>query len=352
MAWYIKSITVLLWLSFLQGHSESFGSLPQDTSAIQSGLFDNDNYLELRIVTDIDTLLHDKSENPSYHLSRLSYKSSDSNWISLDAEVRVRGNFRKQSGNCDFPPLKVRIDKENRLHTIFENNREVKMVTHCQSGIPEYEQFVIQEYLIYRMYSILSEISYKTRLLKVTYIDKNDPGLTFEKFAFFLEDQEIMQERLKGYMLALQTVDPENVDWNHYVIVSFFQYMIINTDWSLPILHNIDLFSQDYFKPPIPVPFDFDWSGLMNIPYKVPTVAGMQVRVPERVYKGPCLKKKDAKKIKQLFQEKKAELFNIYFDCPYLDEEHKTEAFENLQIFYQILDDKYIFESTFMDKCR
>jgi hypothetical protein len=352
MTWYTKSTTFLLWLFFLQGHSESFGSLPQDTSTIKSGLFDKDNYLEIRIVTDLDTLLGDKSDNPSYHLSRLSYKNSDSMWISMDAEIRVRGNFRKQSENCDFPPLKIRIDKQNRTNTIFENTRELKIVTHCQSDIPEYEQFVIQEYLIYRLYSLLSEISYKTRLVKVTYIDKYDPGITLEKFAFFLEDPDLMEERLNGHFLTLQTVNPENIDRDHYVIVSFFEYMIINTDWSLPIVHNVDLFSTDYFKPPIPVPYDFDWSGMINIPYKVPTVAGMQVRVPERIYKGPCLKKKDEKKIKQLFQEKKIDLFNIYIDCPYLDAEHKTEALENLQIFYQILDDKYIFESTFIDQCK
>lgn len=349
---YIKSINLILWLFFLKGHLSLFGSLPQDTSSIKSGLFDDDNYLELRIITDIDTLLRDKSENPPYHLSRLSYKNSDSTWISLDADIRVRGNFRKQSVNCDFPPLKIRIDKTNRTNTIFENARELKMVTHCQSDLPEYEQFVIQEYLIYRMYSILSDISYKTRLLKVTYTDENDPGLTFEKFAFFLEDPNVMEERLNGQILNLQTVDPKDVDWDKYLIISFFEYLIINTDWSLPILHNIDLFSMDYFKPPVPVPFDFDWSGLINIPYKVPTTAGMQVRVPERIYKGPCLKKKDIKKIKQLFQRKRTELFNIFIDCPYLDEGIKTETFKNLQIFYQILDDKYIFDSTFVDQCK
>jgi hypothetical protein len=351
MTGYSKSITWVLWLSFLYVHPESFGSFQQDTSSVKSGVFDSDNYLELRIITDIDTLLQDKIDNSSYHLSRLSYKSSDSTWISLDADIRVRGNFRKQSENCDFPPLKIRIDKKNRMNTIFENNRELKMVTHCQSNIPEYEQYVIQEYLIYRLYSILSDISYKTRLLKVTYIDKNDPGYTFQKFAFFLEDQDLMEERLNGHFLALQTVNPEDIDWDHYVIISFFQYMIINTDWSLPILHNIDLFSPDYFKPPIPVPFDFDWSGLINIPYKVPTVAGMQVRIPERIYKGPCLKRKEANKIKQLFQEKKNEISNLYINCPFLDDNYKTETLKNLQIFYQILDDKYIFDSTFMEKC-
>lgn len=342
---------MLLTFTFLNGHSATSGILPQDTAAIHYGLFESDEYLEIRIITDIDTLLKDKSDNPANHPSRLSYKSTDSTWITLEAEIRVRGNFRRQSENCDFPPLKLRIDKKNRANTIFENAREVKMVTHCQSGQPEYEQFVIMEYLIYRMYALLSDISYLTRLTKVTYIDEDDPELTFGKFAFLLEDPDLMEERLNGQVLDMQTVDPEKIDRDHYILISFFQYLIINTDWSLPILHNIDLFSLDYFKPPVPVPFDFDWSGLINIPYKVPTVAGMQVRVPERIYKGPCLKHKDIRKIKNLFQDKKTELFSIYIDCPYLDEKHKAETLQNLEVFYHILEDKFLFNEIFMKNC-
>ena len=352
MAWFIKCTALLFMFSFFQGHSQSFIPLQQDNSVVKSGLFDTNDYLELRIVMNFDSLLNDKGDNPSFHSARLSYKNADSTWISLDAQIRVRGHFRKQSENCDFPPLKLRFSKENRTNTIFENTRELKMVTHCQSDSPQYDQYVIQEYLIYRLYEVLSDINYKTRLLKVTYVDRNDPGLTFKKFSFFVEDPDVMEERLSGHMISVQTVIPENVDWYHYVIISFFQYMIINTDWSLPIMHNVDLISLDYFKPPVPIPFDFDWSGLISIPYKVPTAAGMQTRIPERVYKGPCLSNKEAKRFRKLFQDKEADLFNVYFDCLYLDDDIKIETLNKLQLFYQILEDKYIFNSVFIDKCK
>jgi hypothetical protein len=338
--------------TFLQGYSESYILCQQDTSEIKSGLFDSDDCLELRITMDFDSVLNDTSDNPSYHLARISYKNADSIWTSLDAQVRIRGHYRKQSVNCDFPPLKLRFDKKSRTNTIFENARELKMVTHCQSTLPEFDQYIIQEYLIYRLYDVLSDVSYKTRLLKVTYIDKNDPGRTLNKSSFFIEDTDLMEERLRGHILAVQTVIPENVDWDHYVIISFFQYMIINTDWSLPIMHNIDLISVDYFKPPIPIPFDFDWSGLINIPYKVPTVAGMQTRIPERVYKGPCLNNKEVKKIKKFFQDRELDLVNVYIDCSYLDDEIKIETLHKLQLFFQILENKYIFNSVFIEKCK
>jgi hypothetical protein len=352
MAWFTKCTALLLMVSFFQGYSQSFIPLQRDTSAVKSGLFDSDDCLELRIVMDFDSLLIDKGDNPSYHSAMLSYKNADSTWISLDAQIRVRGHFRKQADNCDFPPLKLRFDKESRTNTIFENTRELKMVTHCQSDTPVYDQYVVQEYLIYKLYEVLSDINYKTRLLKVTYVDRNNPGLTFKKFSFFVEDPDAIGERLNGHMISVQTVIPENVDRDRYVIISFFQYMIINTDWSLPIMHNVDLISLDYFKPPVPVPFDFDWSGLINIPYKVPTAAGMQKRIPERVYKGPCLSNKEVKRFKKIFQDKELELFNVYYDCPYLNDEIKIETLNKLQLFYRILENKYIFNSIFIDKCK
>jgi hypothetical protein len=351
MEGYRKSWVIWVILFFLKAYFVTFGYSQKEIDSVGLDLFESDDFLEIRIVTDLDTLVSDKSENPSYQSARLSYKNSDSNWITLDADIRVRGNFRRQAENCDFPPLKLRIDKKNRANTIFENTREVKIVTHCQSDIPEYEQYVVLEYLIYRMYNILSDISYLTRLLKITYTDDDHPEISFEKFAFFVEDPELMEERLNGKMLDFQTVDPQKIERDHYVLISFFQYLIVNTDWSLPILHNVDLFSKDYFKPPVPVPFDFDWSGLINIPYKVPTVAGMQVRVPERIYKGPCLKHKDLKKIKELFLDKQAELFDLFIDCKYLDDKTKVETFDNLQIFYRILEDNYLFNVTFLKNC-
>ena len=352
MAWSLRWIFILMIIFCFTGHYGSSAYCQQDTSAMKSGLFDNENCLEIKISLDFDSILNDTSEYPSYYPVHVSYKNEDSIWISLNAEVRVRGHFRKQSVNCDFPPLKLRFDKKHRNNTIFENTRELKMVTHCQSGLPEYELYVVQEYLIYRMYEILSDISYKTRLVRVTYTDRKDPGRTMTRYAFFVEDTDLLAERLKGHIIDVPTVMPENIDWDHYIIISFFQYMIVNTDWSLPIMHNITLVSLDYFKPPIPVPFDFDWSGLINILYKVPTVAGMQTRVPERVYKGPCLNRKESNKFKKFFEDKKEDLYNVYIDCRYINDDIKIESLNKLQLFYKILEDKYIYHTVFMEQCR
>jgi len=329
----------------------SFQVTSQDSLKHRTELFYGTDYLELIIITNIDSLLHDIGDDPSYHDARISYKNEDSLWIELNAEVRVRGNFRKQPANCDFPPLRLKFEKEERENTIFENTKNIKMVTHCQTNIPDYEQYVMQEYLIYKLYNILSDFSYKVRLLKVTYLDTQDSDYKIEKYAFFIEDDEDMADRLNGNILEIESVDPKNIDQEYYLLISFFEYLIINTDWSVPIVHNVTLLSIDYFKPPLPVPFDFDWSGFINIPYEIPTTSGLKTRIPERIYKGPCVKTRDLKKIAKLFKSKKQEIFDLYYDFLYLDTEYKAETLQNIQIFYEILDDRYIFHSVFKEQC-
>lgn len=330
---------------------EDFQVIIEDSLVMEKGLFDGNDYLEMMILTNMDSLLNDIGDNPSYHDAIVRYKNKDGIWVEVVAEVRVRGNFRKQSANCDFPPLRIKFEKKNRQNTIFENTKNLKIVSHCQTNIPEYEQYLLQEYLIYRLYNILSEYSYKARLLKVTYLNENDSTYKVEKYAFIFEDEEEIEDRLNGKLLKIETVDPDKVDIEHYLLVSFFEYLIINSDWSLPIVHNIDLLSIDYFKPPVPVPYDFDWSGLINIPYEIPTVNGLKTRVPERIYKGPCVKIRDLKKTARLFQSKRQEIFDLYYNFPYLETEYKAETFRNIQIFYEILEDKYIFRAVFIEQC-
>ena len=334
----------------VQGCQDLFSN-SVDIPAEEPGLFEGNDCLEIMIITDLDTLLKDIGDNPSYHNAKVRYKNNDGLWEEVVAEIRVRGNFRKQSVNCDFPPLRLKFEKKDRENTIFDKTKNIKIVTHCQTNIPEYEQYLLQEYLIYRLYNILSDYSYKVRLMKVIYLDDIDSTYRVEKYAFLLEDEEELEERFNGQLLNLETVDPDNVDVDYYLLVAFFEYLIINTDWSLPILHNVDLLSVDYFKPPVPVPFDFDWSGLINIPYKIPTVNGLKTRVPERVYKGPCVKARDLKRITKLFQSKKEEIFNLYYDFPHLDNDYKAETFENIQIFYEILENRYIFHTVFIKQC-
>jgi len=316
----------------------------------QPGLFDCDTYLEVEIITDLDTLISDVGPDPSYHPAIFKFKDTDGTWVTLNVEIRARGKFRKNPANCDFPPLKIDL-KKDRKNTIFEPYKDLKIITHCQSGIPQHNQYVLQEYLIYKSYNLFTDLSFRVRLLNITYRDEKNPERIIEKYGFFLENPEDVAKRNNGYLLDLSTVKTSRVDQDQLTLVAFFEYMIINTDWSMSIMHNVELIAVDYFEPPYPVPFDFDWSGLINIPYEVPSISGMKIREPERIYKGVCRKKKEYRKVIDLFHARKQELFDLYMDFPYLDEDIKKQTLEELQIFYEILNDKYIFRIEFIEHC-
>ena len=53
-------------------------------------------------------------------------------------------------------------------------------------------------------------------------------------------------------------------------VLCLFEYMISNTDWNVSLLHNIKLIRKKDTKEIIVVPYDFDYSGLVNADYAVP----------------------------------------------------------------------------------
>jgi len=349
MVFRIAILIGLLYLFPATGAS-FYETSPNDGRDGELGLFECETYLEVEIIVDMDTLIDDVGSDPNFHPAVFKYKETNGEWITLNVDVRARGKFRKNPVNCDFPPLKIDF-KKDRANTIFEPYKALKMVTHCQSEIPHYNQYVLQEYLIYKSYNLFTDLSFRVRLLSITYRDEQDPERAIEKFGFFLENAEDVAERNNGYLLDLATVRIDRIDQDHLTLVSFFEYMIINTDWSMSIMHNVELVATDYFDPPYPVPFDFDWSGLINIPYEVPSISGMKIREPERIYKGICRKKRELRKVIDLYHARKQSLFDLYVDFPYLDQDIKIQTLEELQIFYEILNDKYIFRIEFTEHC-
>ena len=64
--------------------------------------------------------------------------------------------------------------------------------------------------------------------------------------------------------------------------------MIGNTDWNLDKSHNIELIRPASGGAPIPVPYDFDWSGLIAPPYARPNQMLGIGSVKQRLFRGFC----------------------------------------------------------------
>ena len=70
--------------------------------------------------------------------------------------------------------------------------------------------------------------------------------------------------------------------------VALFEYMIGNTDWAVTVSHNTRLMlsKDDTLSKPYVVPYDFDYSGLVNTYYSIPDEKLEIETVTQRVYRG------------------------------------------------------------------
>lgn len=311
--------------------------------------FNSDSILELTLITDISSLLSDRGDNPSYHDAQLCFTGENGSKVEFKVSVRVRGNFRKKPESCDFPPLKLKFYEDETLGTIFEGFPDLKLVSHCQTGFPDFEQYVLQEYLIYKLYGIFTDFSFKVRLARIRYVDETNTMDTLYHFAFFIENPEDLAARNGGSMLELGTVPQDQLEMEQLALVAVFNYMIINTDYSIPILHNLELISMDYFKPPVPVPYDFDWSGMINIPYNYNY--NDEDGYPQREYKGPCLKRKELNRVFEYMKEKRPEVFMLYIRFPYLEGSIRSRIMNDLNNFYLIIDNRRLVKQEILENC-
>ena len=75
---------------------------------------------------------------------------------------------------------------------------------------------------------------------------------------------------------------------DHFLKMAVFQFMIGNTDWSVPYLQNIKFITKDSTKAPLTVPYDFDHAGIVSAPYALPAEELEMSSVLERRYRGYC----------------------------------------------------------------
>lgn len=247
-------------------------------------LFSTDKPLPLRLSysqRDIKKITNDST----YTDTELSYMDADGSWKSLVVKARVRGNNRLN--NCYFPPIKLKIKKSVAKETLFEGNKKLKLVMPCLLQ-RENNDLVLKEYIGYKLFEAVSPYCYKTRLVDIDFKEQKGKNIKEHHLrGILVEDIDKVAERHHGNELK-RTVHPMMQDNICSLRNDFFQYMIGNTDFSIAYQHNQKLLFID--KKTIPVPFDFDMSGLVDASYAVVSqIQGQQFEITEvtqRLFRG------------------------------------------------------------------
>jgi hypothetical protein len=294
-------------------------------------LFDSEEPIEITLRFDITEFRKSKFKKENQD-AIMTYYLNGKDTVSRSIKLRSRGEFRLQY--CDFPPIRLNLDKENFPGDEFNGIDKIKLVTHCKAGNSEY---VLREYLVYKLFNVLTDNSFKVRLLKIKYINTRKPDKPMVEEAFLIEPTEFLSKRLNSTEITSVRFSQKYVKQDVMDRVAVFNYMIGNYDWSVPVLHNLVAFSPRNLEYPnlgLVVPYDFDYTGIVNTSYAVPPETLPIKTVRERLYLGICRSEEDFRKTLNLFLEKKQEFYKVINEFPYLKKGSKKEMTAYLDTFY------------------
>ena len=290
--------------------------------------------LKIKLESNFSNLIENKNED-KYQPAVMTYTTSEGEIFQKALRIKARGRFRKKI--CDFPPLKLKFDKEDLVEEGYAPKyKSLKLVTHCLDSEQE-RQNVIKEYLAYKMYNQLTPQSFEVKLVEVTYIDPSRDEDPIVRFGFIIENTKEMSDRLRGdeieeYNMGLSVMD----DRDRHVF-SMFQFMIGNTDWKTNMMHNIKIVKSDDGKEITMVPYDFDFAGIVNTSYARPNPDYKQVSVTQRVYMDKVKSLDELNEIIRFFKKHKKSMFDMVENMTELDKKNKKEVIQYLKSFYNIL---------------
>lgn len=286
--------------------------------------------LELTLETSITGLLEGKDEEERQP-ARLAIRRNGTE-AEYNIEVRSRGNMRKRY--CSFPPLKLYFDRQVLDAQGFSGSDEIKLVTHCQDAG---EQWILKEYLTYRLYNEISGCSFHVQLARIHYKDSDGQAPDEIFYAFLIEPKAEMAARLEANIVEpageLKAVQAEG--YRQFVL---FQYMIGNTDWGLQNGHNVELIQVGEEAFPTPVPYDFDNAGLVDADYAIPHPNLPISDVTQRIFqwRGKSLDGFD--ETIQHFLDRKTRLIAVMEQFEYLDSNERQKMLQYIDEFFQLID--------------
>ena len=279
----------------------------------------------IQLEFDLTELLNNK-KSTHYYPAGLTLEDG----TSIAAEVRARGKFRRRVS--EVPPLKIKFSKKDMRALGLDTLNEVRLVLPC-SFTPEDEARVLREYIAYRMYERLSSYHVKARLIQITLRDSHVESSRPQVWAILLEHDEEIAVRLHGGMEKNFGVLTDSVDASHAALNAVFQYMIGNTDWSMMDARNIYQFRPAAGGKIIPIPYDFDFSGLVDASYATPTKESGLLNVRERALIASGISASDIQKALDTLKSAESDLQGIC-KLHQLDAHHSKQVEEYIAAFF------------------
>ncbi len=306
-------------------------------------LFASDTLLRLTITAPITTIMKERPDE-EYVSGTLSYTATDGEVVEFDIGIRTRGHSRRRAEVCDFAPLRINFRKSETVGTLFAEQDKLKLVTHCEDRDPRYRQAVVSEYLAYRILNQLTDISFRARLLAVTYVDTDRKNREQTSYAAFIEHADRLSERVDIPVLTIDELTVAQLHPEHASLMNLFQYFLGNTDFSQiatapgkDCCHNHDLFGvvEDAVYA---VPFDFDMTGFVNAPHAQPNRRFGLRNVRERLYRGRCVHNQHLPAALQKFSEQRSAIYALINNEEQLQSRTRRSQLSFVDKFYRAIE--------------
>ncbi|WP_336516792.1 hypothetical protein [Pollutibacter soli] len=312
-------------------------------------LFKDDEPLQMSITADIRAMIGEKKDTV-FQKALVRLRLPDSTDAEDEIEIRARGNFRREF--CYFPSVMLNFKKKGEK-TKLSSLGKIKMVCTCKTG-GDFEQLVLKEYLTYKIFNLLTDVSFRVRLTKVNFIDVTNKRKPFQYYGFLIEDVDDVAKRNDCKEYEIKNLNSELTDRKYMTMVNIFQYMIGNLDWSVPGAHNIKfVISRDSgIHRPYAIPYDFDYAGLVDAPYAVPPESIGTTSVTERVYRGYARSPQELNEVVAIFKAKKDSIYALVNNFQPLDKRQKTKMISYLNEFYETINSDRGIRMAFIDNAR
>lgn len=314
-------------------------------------LFAADTPIELKLVGNYKVISKDRDTlSTKEYWGEVQMADGKGGELKIPVMLRTRGHYRLANRNCSFVPLRLDFKKAEVKETVFAGQDKLKLVTHCNSNAL-YEEYMVREYLAYKVHNLITPRSYRARLARVTYVDSATGKEIETRNGVFLEHEDDVAKRMEGEIVDIRRALFDDVDPTQILEVAISAAFMGHVDWSLAALHNIRLVRQQNGNL-LPVLYDLDFTGLVGTKYSIPDPRLGIRSVKERLYRGPC---KDPAELVQFFtpyRENKDAILKLYSDTPGLDGRYRGDAQAFLTQWFKMLDNPRDAKWLFKENCK
>lgn len=285
---------------------------PTDSAAPKkpAEIFRSESPFAATLTANLGRLRRDKADKAPWRHVTLAYSGADSQPVVVPARARTRGIWRLKK--CEFPPLRINFASEQARRTRFRGLDKPKLVNYCRND-DTHEQYILQELQLYRIYNLLTPVSHRVRLMRLTYADSASGKVEAVRFAILLEEPDALATRMGGRIIDAKGATPDDLVPYYIALVGVYAYLIGNTDFSINGLHNAELLSLPDGSV-LPVLYDFDFAGAVNARYATPDTSLSIKRVRDRQFRGYCVDQAHFARVIALFNERKDAIYALYRD--------------------------------------